>query len=164
MAKISFFVKGRITTYSELLYLRLNEDMLDEAQKKIYGIHMASESDLTTVEKINSVLNSFAIPKSPELEVAFTSMMQMAIYQSIQMSKVTCAPLRLTSQNYDQVKYLMDSFKGSLPEKKNILGQKKSNIDEQMSIIINSILILFRNYDAERGTMIFIGMDTNGKR
>jgi hypothetical protein len=141
---LSIFKRDALITYSPLIDVSLNPELVDYAQIKIFQYGMASVAPLEIKEIINSVLNSLEFQKTPDFMLALTK----AVLLSLQMRRVKYVKFRINIKNYDKILLLVDAIKSALPQK------NESNIDEQIGIAVNSLLILFKGYDLERERMM----------
>lgn len=161
----NFFDKNSLITYSERFFLTLNQELVDKAQAKIYSKEQASSTDLWINEKINSVLSAFTIPSTPAGEAFLRMAINMAFYQTKQMKRSKYEGFRITSDNYRKIQYLLEVIKPLLtPKGKPLIGNSKDNSpkedkDEQVSIAINCLLVLFNMFDVQANKMVYVGME-----
>ena len=140
---INYFKNERLVTYSELLYLKINDGLLDNAQNRIYAKSQASESNLLTSEKVNSIIAGLQLPSKKETDsfrVAFQYPMSLAY--SLKKSKY--APFRLTQENYSKIQTIIGLLEDMLGEiskhYKNFFEESGYKENENISIIVNAIL------------------------
>lgn len=156
MVKITFFQNKHLITYSKLLHdIRLNSVLVDNAQQKIYSMNMADKSNLTSIEKIQSVLNALTIPKIDTSDYELFKMaFALALTRSQEMKTSLYADFRLTTSNFEKVSTLL----GMISEPENNPKQKPLSEIEKISMVINAIFVMFDTYDVENNRMsIYLG-------
>lgn len=138
-----------LPTYSDLLYLRLNDDLITKAQSIIYQKGGANTSDLERKEIINSVLTSFVLPAHSD-EDYFRTKMNLAILKALAMRRVRQPEFRLITENYQKVERVSDLMQEFLPKKNDkVFGIIKTEAkrlmerDENFSIVVSALLQVF---------------------
>lgn len=137
MAK--FFDQSKLVTYSRYLSLKLDPTKESTAQAQIYLKSNANEADLSTEEIINSVLNCLTLSNS----MKFESDLKCAITDSFNAHLGYYRDFRLTTENYQKVNKMVGYVEEHLSQYVNNGIRIGRAWDEEKSLIINAVLILF---------------------
>ena len=152
--RTQFFESKNLMTYSKNLSLKLNENVMNSAQLKIYTKSMADEDPLEPWDIVNGVLDSLVASNSVE----FKSQLRWAMEKSASLPLAYYRDFRLSNPNFQKVNAIIGYMKPLIPQYLQKGIQIGRPWDKERSLIINAILVLFQDFDVEKNKLSFIGI------
>jgi hypothetical protein len=132
--------KEKIIKYSQVFEdIRVMNTLLDESEKIINELGMASTKSLESREIFNSVLNALDV-KNPKFWTTFQTIATLFQNQPMLTRDRSLCDIRLTSQNKEKYDLIERKMIARFGDNSRFGGEKRLTIPE---IIFNSLLILF---------------------